>query len=63
MLEKTGTTAYAGGRMLADDAATAIGLITFNQPEKRNAMSVDMWLGLGEILDGFAADDGVRAAW
>jgi enoyl-CoA hydratase/carnithine racemase len=39
---------------------TGIGLITFNQPEKRNAMSVEMWDGLGQILDEFAADDGVR---
>ena len=31
-----------------------VGLITFNQPEKRNAMSVEMWGGLGEILDEFA---------
>ena len=37
-----------------------VGLITFNQPEKRNAMSMEMWTGLGEILDEFAADDGVR---
>ena len=31
-----------------------VGLITFNQPEKRNAMSLEMWIGLGEILDEFA---------
>ena len=44
---------YAGGKMLAakDDG---VGLITFNQPEKRNAMSMEMWVGLGEILDEFA---------
>ncbi len=45
--------------MLADKQA-GIGLITFNQPEKHNAMSVEMWSGLAEILDDFAADDGVR---
>ena len=50
---------YADGKMLAE-VEDGIGLITFNQPEKRNAMSVDMWQGLGEILDEFAADDGVR---
>jgi enoyl-CoA hydratase len=50
---------YAGGRMLAAKE-DGIGLITFNQPEKRNAMSVEMWVGLGEILDEFAADDSVR---
>src|SRR3954447_20215150 len=52
------TTAFAGGKMLAakDDG---VGLITFNQLEKRNAMSMEMWTGLGEILDEFAEDSGV----
>ena len=36
-----------------------VGLITFNQPEKRNAMSMEMWTGLGEILDEFAEDRSV----
>jgi enoyl-CoA hydratase/carnithine racemase len=50
---------YAGGKMLAakDDG---VGLVTFNQPEKRNAMSLEMWTGLGEILDEFAEDSSVR---
>ena len=53
------TKAYAGGKMLAakDDG---VGLITFNQPEKRNAMSMEMWTGLGEILDEFREDSAVR---
>jgi enoyl-CoA hydratase/carnithine racemase len=50
---------YADGKMLAD-VEDGIGLITFNQPEKRNAMSVAMWQGLSEILDAFAASDDVR---
>lgn len=50
---------HAGGKMLAE-AAGGIALITFNQPEKRNAMSVEMWQGLGEILDRFAEDPAVR---
>ena len=52
------TTEFAGGKMLAakDDG---VGLITFNQPEKRNAMSMEMWTGLGEILDQFSEDSGV----
>ena len=50
---------YAGGKMLAakDDG---VGVVTFNQPEKHNAMSVEMWLGLAEILDDFRADASVR---
>src|ERR1700761_9008257 len=52
------TKEYAGGKMLAakDDG---VGLITFNQPEKRNAMSMEMWTGLGEILDEFSEDSSV----
>jgi enoyl-CoA hydratase len=52
-------TAYAGGKILARISDGA-GWITFNQPEKRNAMSVDMWEGMGAALDAFAADDAVR---
>jgi enoyl-CoA hydratase/carnithine racemase len=51
---------YADGKMLAE-VEDGIGLITFNQPEKRNAMSVNMWQGLTDILDHFAVNDGVRA--
>ncbi len=51
---------YADGKMLAE-IEDGIGLITFNQPEKRNAMSVNMWHGLTDILDDMAADDKVRA--
>jgi enoyl-CoA hydratase/carnithine racemase len=53
------TMKYADGKMLAD-IDQGVGLITFNQPEKRNAMSVAMWDGLTQILDTFEADDSVR---
>lgn len=54
------TRQFASGKMLAD-TESGVGLITFNQPEKRNAMSVEMWQGLSDILDEFAADDAIRA--
>ena len=50
-----GTRHYAGGKMLSAHE-DGIGVITFNQPEKLNAMSVEMWAGLGEILDEFRED-------
>jgi enoyl-CoA hydratase len=50
---------YAGGKMLASKQ-DGVGVATFNQPEKHNAMSVEMWLGLADILDDFAADDAIR---
>lgn len=52
--------AYAGGKMLAA-RQDGVGLITFNQPEKRNAMSLEMWTGLGEILQEFTEDSAIRA--
>lgn len=50
---------YADGKMLAE-VNDGIGRITFNQPEKHNAMSIKMWLGLDQILDMFADSDDVR---
>lgn len=38
----------------------SIGFLTFNNPEKRNALSLEMWQRTGEILDAFAADAEVR---
>jgi enoyl-CoA hydratase len=37
-----------------------VGWIVFNNPERRNAVSVDMWEALPKALDGFAADPEVR---
>ncbi len=52
------TTEFAGGKMLAA-TQDGIGYVTFNQPEKRNAMSMEMWIGLGEILAQFEADSSI----
>ena len=38
----------------------AIGWITFNKPERRNAVSTDMWEALPKILDDFEANPQVR---
>jgi enoyl-CoA hydratase/carnithine racemase len=40
---------HADGKIL-QSAAEGVGTITFNNPEKRNAMSLDMWEGLGSAL-------------
>ncbi|MGH2633143.1 MAG: enoyl-CoA hydratase [Tepidiformaceae bacterium] len=37
-----------------------IGWLTFNNPERRNAMSLEMWAGLAEAMQGFQADPAVR---
>ncbi|KAA2213561.1 enoyl-CoA hydratase [Teichococcus oryzae] len=38
-----------------------IGWLTINQPEKRNAISLEMWDAIAAAADDFAADDSVRA--
>lgn len=53
------TMEFAEGKILAE-IKDGVGRITFNQPEKRNAMSVTMWAGLAQALDLFEADASVR---
>lgn len=38
----------------------AVGHILFNNPEKHNAVSLDMWDAVENLLDSFAKDDSVR---
>ncbi|MFI0406375.1 enoyl-CoA hydratase/isomerase family protein [Actinomadura sp. 3N508] len=47
------------GRLRAE-VADGVGTIVIDRPAKRNAMSADMWRALPGILDGLAADPGVR---
>lgn len=47
------------GRMLAH-VENGVGWMTFNQPEKRNAVSYEMWMAIPEIVADFAAADDVR---
>ena len=37
-----------------------IGWMTFNNPARHNAMSLEMWQGIGDILERFQQDDAVR---
>ena len=46
-------------KMLAD-VEDGIGWVTFNNPARRNAISLEMWEGLATILESFQADDAVR---
>ena len=41
---------FADGKILKS-VADGVGVVTFNNPEKRNAMSLDMWEGLGHALE------------
>src|ERR1700720_1377004 len=50
---------HADGKIL-QNIADGIGVITFNNAEKRNAMSLDMWEGLGHALVELRDDPDVR---
>ena len=52
-------TAFAEGKILmtVDDR---VGIITFNNPDKRNAMSLEMWEGLGQALVALRDDVDIR---
>src|ERR1700684_1632847 len=51
--------AYADGKIWLS-SSDGIGLITFNNPEKRNAMSLEMWQGLVNALVDLRDDPDVR---
>lgn len=55
----TTETRYADGKILRH-TADGVGVVTFNNPDKRNAMSLEMWEGLGEALTALRDDDAVR---
>ncbi len=46
-------------KMLAENAE-GIGWMTFNNPARRNATSLEMWQAIADILSDFAADPAVR---
>src|SRR4051794_17740863 len=50
---------YADGKIL-QGVEDGVGIVTFNNPQKRNAMSLDMWEGLGLALIELRDDPAVR---
>src|SRR5256714_8943746 len=56
---KAADKSFADGKIL-QSVSEAAGLITLNNPAKRNAMSLDMWEGLGDALVELRDDPDVR---
>jgi enoyl-CoA hydratase len=56
---KNNEKSHADGKIL-QNIADGVGVITFNNAEKRNAMSLDMWEGLGHALVELRDDPEVR---
>jgi enoyl-CoA hydratase/carnithine racemase len=52
-----------GGKVsiLTSRDADGVAVVTLDRPEKRNALSLAMWRGLGERFSELAADDRVRS--
>ena len=47
-------------KILARVDDDGIGWLSFNNPARRNAVSLEMWQGLGDALEAFEADAAVR---
>ena len=45
---------------MAAHSQDGVGWMIFNQPARLNALSLDMWRGITDILAAYSADDGVR---
>src|SRR5689334_15454835 len=56
---KNNEKSFADGKILKS-VIEGVGVVTFNNPEKRNAMSLDMWEGLGQALTELRYDGAVR---
>src|SRR5438445_1036403 len=58
-IPKASDKSFADGKIL-QTVNQGVGIVTFNNPEKRNAMSLDMWEGLGQSLIELRDDPDVR---
>src|SRR5256714_14723574 len=56
---KAADKSFADGKIL-QSVSEGVGVISFNNPAKRNAMSLDMWEGLGHALVELRDDPDVR---
>jgi enoyl-CoA hydratase/carnithine racemase len=50
---------FADGKILKA-VTDGVGIVTFNNPDKRNAMSIEMWEGVGQALSELRDDDTIR---
>ena len=56
---KNAETSHADGKIL-QSVSDGVGVITFNNPDKRNAMSLERWEGLGHALTSLRDNPDVR---
>ena len=53
-----GSKAFAGNKILSRKEGR-VGYVIYNNPERHNAVSLDMWRAAGEMLDDFRADNNI----
>jgi enoyl-CoA hydratase len=58
-IPKSAEIAHADGKIL-QAVSDGVGVVTFNNPDKRNAMSLEMWEGLGQALTSLRDNPDVR---
>jgi enoyl-CoA hydratase/carnithine racemase len=58
-IPKSAEISHADGKIL-QNVSDGVGVITFNNPDKRNAMSLEMWEGLGHALTSLRDDPAIR---
>jgi enoyl-CoA hydratase/carnithine racemase len=58
-VRRYGDHAFANGLIRAE-IDDGVGLITFDRPRKRNAMTLEMWDGFREVLEAFDRDPAIR---
>ena len=61
MSAATDRTLTLGTTKILAEVRDGIGWLTFNHPERRNAVSLEMWQALGDAAEAFEADPAVRA--
>jgi len=58
-IPKNAEKSHADGKIL-QSVNDGVGVITFNNPDKRNAMSLEMWEGLGHALTSLRDNPEIR---
>ena len=60
MMNPKGKNMKTGNDKIIAKQEGPIGFLIFNNPERRNAVSLEMWQAAGEVLAAFSKDDSVR---
>ena len=57
---QTAATATPQSEKMLSRKEGSVGYVIFNNPERHNAVSLDMWQAAGEMLDDFREDSNIK---